>query len=111
MSITDKDIIEVYKIRYSPDPPAYIDNYSIKINELCINTWLNFLDKTNFCNITPYHTHRNVTARVGYHRYIYIVKAKNRAIIYDSNYQYGRERYLYVKQFVDYIIDTYKYHK
>lgn len=108
MSIQEPDLVQVYKIKYSPKPPTSIDSYEIPIEQLG-SKWLNFLDKTGFCKITPFHTHRNVTARAGYHKYVYIVKAKNRAMIYDSNYQYGRERYLFLAQFVDYILGRYKY--
>lgn len=104
----EENTILVYKITPSYEPPASIDYFEVPISELG-GSWVSFLQKTGFCRISPFHSNRNITARAGYRKPIYIVKGMNRSMIYDSNYQYGRERYLYVKQFVDYVLGRYKY--
>ncbi len=84
------------------------DTFLLDSDELG-HEWYNFMLATNFWRLPPYMTIYNETRRVTYNRFIYIVQAGGRKIVYNENYLVGNPDYLFVKDFVDYCLGKYKY--
>jgi len=102
-------IISIYKLGSSFGRPLrIIDQFKIDSNILG-EKWCSFFIKTNFCRIKMWNKKINNTVRIKYNGLIYIITSNNRTIIYNTNYEIDDVIYVYVKDFVEYILDKYKY--
>jgi len=97
------DLVTVTKITNGGN---LIEQKTLNIKELG-DTWFKFLIHTNICTITPWNTLVNRGVRCGFYGNVYIVQAKNRRIIYDTNFQTSDNLYFLVKDFVNYVINKY----
>ena len=86
------------------------DTYTINTKDLG-KTWCSFFLQSAFCRITMYRTRVNNTAKMYVNRFVYVVEANNRRMIYDANYNMDNPEYKYVKDFVNYVLDEHKYKK
>ena len=93
--------------RYRANP--YLDDKWSIDSAILGEKWCSFFLKTDFCRILPFRRIVNGTTKLGYNGLVYIVSANNREIIYNSNYDIDHERYIYVRDFVKYVLNRYKY--
>jgi hypothetical protein len=98
-------IIKVTK--YREFPPVY-DEYSIDSDRLG-EMWVSFFLKTNFCRVLSFKKVVNSGPRLGYNGFVYTVEGNNRAMVYDSNLGTQEARFMYVRQFVDAVLQVYKH--
>src|SRR3989337_4162036 len=88
--------------------PKFNDSWIIEAQYIK-DVWCDFFLKTSFCRIPNFYTESNKTIRARYNAPIYIVSANNRQMIYNSNYVVDNPKFYYVKEFVNYVLDKYKY--
>ena len=98
----------IITVKIFRENPYYYDEYSID-SSILGEKWCSFFLKTNFCRILPFRRMVNNSARLGYNGFVYIVDANNREIVYNSNFVLDDERFIYVRDFVKYILGKYKY--
>ena len=108
----------IITVKLFRENPYYYDEYSID-SSILGEKWCSFFLKTNFCRILPFRRVVNNSAcilgtgaagaRLGYNGFVYIVDANNREIVYNSNFVLDDERFIYVRDFVKYILGKYKY--
>ncbi len=76
--------------------PKVYDAFAIDSSELG-ESWCSFFLKTDFCRILPWRRLINHTSRLGYNGFVYVVRAGNREIVYNSNFELDHGRYIFVK--------------
>ena len=91
-------------------PRRTTDTYTIDSDKLG-KVWCSFFLKSAFCRIQQYLTRENDTAKLYAGRYIYVVEANNRRMVYNANYDIGNPEFIYVKEFVNYVLKEHKYKK
>ncbi len=84
------------------------DMYTI-YSRILGESWVRFYIKTDFCRIPVYTESFNDTDRLTEGATLYLVEANNRRIVYDENYEVGNIKYLYVRDFVEFVLGRYKY--
>jgi|AntRauTorckE6833_2_1112554.scaffolds.fasta_scaffold23880_3 hypothetical protein len=85
-------------------------NESFTIDSQKVNkAWCSFFLKSAFCRIQQFLTRENNTSKMYVGRYIYVVEANNRRMVYNANYDIGNPEFVYVKDFVNYVLDEFKY--
>jgi hypothetical protein len=95
-------------VRKQGGPFLLNDTFMVDTAELG-DEWYNFLLATNFWKVPPYMTVYNETRRVGFNRFVYTVETGGRKIVYNENFYVGSPDFLYIKDFVDYVLGKYKY--
>ena len=102
-------LITVYKLG---GPFNIKDSFTIDSKEIK-KLWCDFFIQTNFCYIEIFNVITNKSSRRGYNGFIYMVKANNRGMVYDSNFEVAdaERRFYLIKDFVELILDRYKYNR